>query len=116
MNRRHEDFQPYDTGLKMTSFATTNIPASVNTIEKLAAWTNGILYELHKNSRYAEADNAPLVPIVTAQDGLAASKQERMIFRLSLHLDDGWRQSGDKLWYDVLELSNAPIPSDFLTD
>lgn len=99
----------------MTAFAPANLPASVNTVEKLAAWANGILYQLHKNSRYQESDAAPLVPLVTAQDGLAADKTERIIYRASIPLSDSWREQSTKFWQEVQEISNAPIPTVFLS-
>ncbi|MGB5972690.1 MAG: hypothetical protein WBG38_05200 [Nodosilinea sp.] len=99
----------------MTAFAPANLPASVNTIEKLAAWSNGILYQLHKNSRYQESEAAPLVPLITAQDGLAADKSERIIYRSSIPLSDNWRSQTTKYWQEVQEISNAAIPTTFLT-
>jgi hypothetical protein len=99
----------------MTTYAPANLPVTVNTIEKLAAWSCGILYQLHKNSRYQESDEAPLVPLVTAQDGLAANKTERVIFRLSLPMADEWRTTTGDFYTQVAEISNAGIPSSFLS-
>ncbi|MEA5447319.1 hypothetical protein VB780_01980 [Leptolyngbya sp. CCNP1308] len=98
----------------MTTFAPANLPASVNTVEKLAMWSLGILYQLHKNSRYQESEAAPLVPLITAQDGLAADKSERIIFRSSLPLSDSWREQTTKFWQESQEISNAAIPTSFL--
>ncbi|MFQ4134756.1 hypothetical protein PGN35_000380 [Nodosilinea sp. PGN35] len=98
----------------MTAFAPDNLPASVNTVEKLALWSLGILYQLHKNSRYQESEAAPLVPFVTAQDGLAADKSERIIFRASLPLSDTWREQSTKYWQEGQEISNTGIPPAFL--
>ncbi|HSP30455.1 MAG TPA: hypothetical protein VLO13_00315 [Halomonas sp.] len=99
----------------MTTFAPANLPASVNTVEKLAAWANGVLYQLHKNTRYQESDDSPLVPVITAQDGLAADKSERIIFRASLPLSPEWRTQTTKFWQEAQEISNAAIPPSFLT-
>lgn len=99
----------------MTTFAPANLPASVDTVEKLAAWSNGVLYQLHKNTKYQESDASPLVPVVTAQDGLAADKTERIIFRASLQLSDSWRPATTKYWQEIQEISNAAIPTSFLT-
>ena len=98
----------------MTTFAPANIPAQVNTIEELAVWTLGILYQLHKNTRYQESDSAPLIPRVTAQDGLAANGEEIIIFRVSIPLSPTWRESTNKFFLEALELSNAAIPAAFL--
>ena len=99
----------------MTTFTTSQLPATVNTIEKLAAWSVGILYQLHKNSKYQESDESPLVPLITAQDGLAADKTERVIFRASLPMQDEWRTVPGDFYSLVNEISNAAIPPSFLS-
>lgn len=99
----------------MTAFTSANLPSTINTVEKLAAWSCGILYQLHKNSRYQESDESPLVPLVTAQDGLAADKTERVIFRLSLPLQDEWRTTPGDFYNLVNDMSNAGIPPSFLS-
>lgn len=98
----------------MTAFAPANLPSVVNTLEKLLVWALCALYQLHKNTRYQESDAAPLIPIVTAQDGLAADKTERIIFRVSIPLNDQWRSSVLKIWEEAQEISNAAIPAAFL--
>lgn len=98
----------------MTTFATSNLPSTVNTLEKLAVWSLAALYQLHKNTRYQESDAAPLIPIITAQDGLAADKTERIIFRVSIPLSDTWRTQTTKIFQEATEISNAAIPAAFL--
>ena len=98
----------------MTTFAPADLPATVNTLEKLAVWTLGALYQLHKNTRYQESDAAPLIPRVTAQDGLAANGEECAIYRASIPLSQTWRESTTKIFQEALEISNAAIPSAFL--
>ncbi|MBW4486101.1 MAG: hypothetical protein KME14_26560 [Tildeniella torsiva UHER 1998/13D] len=99
----------------MTAFdPDTQLPATVNSIEKGAAWFLGVLYQLYKNEKYQESDASPLVPLVTAQDGLAADRSERVIFRVSLPLNDGWRTSPNPFWMEVEDITNAAIPEDFL--
>lgn len=98
----------------MTGFAPAFIPASVDTVEKLAVWSLGILYQLHKNTRYQESDAAPLIPRVTAQDGLAANGEECIIFRVSIPLSPTWRESTSKFFVEALEIADASIPPAFL--
>ncbi|MBW4482908.1 MAG: hypothetical protein KME14_10225 [Tildeniella torsiva UHER 1998/13D] len=99
----------------MTDVTTSQIPSTVNTVEKLAAWSLGILYQLHKRRKYQEADESPLVPLITAQDGLAADEKERVIFRVSLPMQDEWRTIPGDFYSLVEDLSNAPIPPSFLS-
>ncbi len=98
----------------MTAFATSQLPPSVDTVEKLFAWAGGILYALHANTLYQESSASPLVPIITSQDGLAADKTERNVLRASIPLDLDWRTSLLPLYANALEISNAAIPPGFL--
>jgi len=98
----------------MSAFSTADIPVSVTTLEELVLWACGAFYQLHKNTRYQESDNAALIPIVTMQDGLAADKTERAIFRVSIPMNDGWRVSSNKFFLEGLEVANAAIPAAFL--
>lgn len=98
----------------MTTFAPANLPASVDTLEKLVVWACGAYYQLHKNDTYAEADSSPLIPVITAQDGRAADKTERVIFRVSIQLNDTWRESTLKIFQEAVEMASTPIPSGFL--
>lgn len=105
---------PYHQRRFMTTFATANLPPTVDTLEKLIVWSCGAWYQLHKNDRYQESDAAPLIPMITAQDGLAADKTERIIFRLSIELEQDWRESTQPMFLEAKEASNAAIPSAYL--
>jgi hypothetical protein len=99
----------------MTAFdASTQLPASVNTLEKLVAWSTAAFYALHSNTEYQESEGSALVPIATFQDGKAANKTERAIPRISLELEDNWRVDPQPFWVNVKSVSSAAIPSDFL--
>ncbi|PZO41287.1 MAG: hypothetical protein DCF17_10860 [Shackletoniella antarctica] len=99
----------------MTTFnPATDLPASVNSLEKLVAWANGAFYSLHKNTEYQESDGAALVPIITMQDGKAANKTERAIFRVSLELGDNWREDPQPYWVNTTAVSSAAIPIGYL--
>lgn len=96
----------------MTAFnPATDLPASVNSLEKLVAWANGAFYQLHKNTEYQESEGASLVPIVTMQDGKAANKTERVIARVSTEMNDNWREDPQPFWVNVKAISSAAIPT-----
>ncbi|MGB3199870.1 MAG: hypothetical protein WBA99_03150 [Nodosilinea sp.] len=97
----------------MTAFTTSMIPASVNSLEKLVAWSNGAFYSLHRNTEYQETEGGILVPIVTAQDGKAANKTERFITRTSTQLTDNWREDPQPFWVNAVTISSAEIPTAF---
>lgn len=99
----------------MPGFVPENMPTSVDTLEKVAAWSLGALYQLYKNEKYPESDGSPLVPFITAQDGLAADKKEHIIFRISLELSDDWRSKSSKFWQEIQPYPGGPsIPTSFL--
>lgn len=98
----------------MTAFTTANLPAGIDTLEKLVVWANGALYQLHKNTRYQESDASPLIPIITAQDGLAADGSERIIFRVSVPLSQTWRESTNKFFVEAQAVASTAIPAAFL--
>lgn len=98
----------------MTVFnKTTDLPASVDTVEKLAAWTLLLLYKLHKTDEVLEADEVGLVPLITLQQGLAANETERLIFRISLQLNQDWATNAAKLWTQSVAFAAATIPDTF---
>jgi hypothetical protein len=98
----------------MTAFAPANLPASVNSLPKLVAWSCGAFYQLHRNSEYQETENGVLVPLITAQDGKAGNDTERIIFRVSLELSATWRESTSPFWVNVVSPSSASIPTVYL--
>lgn len=99
----------------MTAFnPATDLPAAVNSLEKLVVWANSAFYALHKNTEYQESEGAALVPIVTMQDGKAANETERGIFRVSVELEDIWREDPNPIWVNTKSISNAAIPPRFL--
>lgn len=101
----------------MTTFdKTTDLPASITTVEKLAFWVLQALYEMHKNDEYGEVVGEQ-TPIITFQQGLAADESERAIFRVSLPLAPTWSSSGLKLFRNATVIGNsASVPTAYKTD
>lgn len=98
----------------MTAFdKTTDLPLSVDTLEKLVTWALLATYKLHKTDEVLEADEVGLVPVITLQQGLAADETERLIFRISLELNPDWSTNAAKLWTQTMIFANAAIPVSF---
>jgi hypothetical protein len=98
----------------MTAFnKTTDLPATVDTVEKLASWALLLLYRLHKNDSYSETPDTGMVPLITLQQGLADDETERLIFRTSLQLNPDWQTNAAKLWTQTQAFANATIPESF---
>lgn len=94
---------------------STQIPAGITTLEEMAAWCLLTLYNLQKNTKYLEADDTALVPVITCQQGLAADKTERLIFRISLELDPTFVTGSLKIWDYAKEYATTAIPTDYTT-
>lgn len=99
----------------MTALAlSTDVPsASVNTVEKLAAWSGLAL--------------AAMNPAMTAIEGqgyservaqsniyyIQADNKNRLIIRLSLAVSPDYLIGGAKMWTYMQELSNTALPAGF---
>ena len=98
----------------MTGFnRTTDLPSSIDTLEKLAFWSLQAIYEMHANEEYGEVIGEQ-TPIITFQQGLSAQGDERGIFRISMPMAAGWGSSGLKLFRNALNIGNAAaVPLNF---
>lgn len=93
---------------------STDIPSSINTVEKLIVWSNALMSELYQETLVVEAVNvqervfqySPF--LVTAVD----PSIWRVINRSSIELDKNWRRQG-KIWTYAKEVGTIPIPTDF---
>jgi hypothetical protein len=99
----------------MTAFSKDNLPASVNTIEKLAVWVGAASNQINK---LVSANEGPGTAQKVAQFGIfnvEANNTSRVIMRHSLELEDSFAIDGKPIWENVKELSVDPIPSAFLS-
>ncbi len=101
----------------MTGFnKTTDLPASIDTVEKLAFWVLQALYEMHKNGTYGEVIGEQ-TPIITFQQGLSAEETERGIYRVSLPMANNWASTGLKLWRNTLNIgASVSVPAAYKVD
>lgn len=99
----------------MTAFQTTDLPASINTVEKLAVWAGTVLNHLYPNVTAIEATGlaervAQSGPFeVTAVD----PPQYRNIVRLSIPVNRNWQRGASKLWANAEDIGTAAIPTEF---
>lgn len=99
----------------MTAFQTTDIPASVNTLEKLHVWSATVLNHLYPTVTAIEATGlaervAQSGPFeVTAVD----PPQWRNIARVSVPLNKNWQRGDSKIWANAEDLGSSSIPTEF---
>lgn len=97
----------------MTSFANTDIPSNINTLEKLAAWVGLALARCNPTLKILEdpdvrPQRAAEVVLIKADDN-----SFRMIVRLSLPVADDYATNKLAQWENTREFSNTALPTAF---
>lgn len=98
----------------MVAFVTTDIPSSVNSVEKLAVWCATILNHNFKSQTAIEATGSAQRTATAAPFEITAVDPPvwRHISRLSIGLDPNWVRGG-KIWNFAQDLGSAAIPTEF---
>ena len=100
----------------MVALNRAQIPASITTVESLAAWCCAVLTNLHFQQEILEAPNllqkvAVSQPFPISYNG---AYQWRYVGRVSLPLSDLGAAKGN-YWEHVMPLSNSSIPANLTT-
>lgn len=99
----------------MTAFVTTDLPASVNTVEKLAVWSATVLNHLYPDLTAIE-ENGQAELTAQASPFLinaVSPSQWRNIQRLSIPLDRNWQRGNDGIWASCQDLGSSAVPTEF---
>jgi len=104
----------------MTTFDAAKIPADATvSLEALAHWSLSALYELYKNTPYAERAASEgddgIENVIKFTQGMAKDKTERAIYTISLPLDENFRNNSTPLYANTLIYTDVPIPSGYET-
>ena len=99
----------------MTGFLTSDLPASINTVEKLHAWSSTVLNHLYRDSSDIEengqaqflAQSSPF--LITA----VSPSKWRLISRTSILLNPNWQKGSSKIWANAEDIGSAAIPVEF---
>lgn len=96
----------------MTAFNSSQIPASVDTYEKLVAWGSLVLNTINPEQTTIEG---PGTPVKSAQFGIFKIEQTsktNVFARLSLELEEDFTYYDGPLWERVKEFSGNAAPSE----
>lgn len=99
----------------MVAFTPTDLPSSINSVEKLAVWSMTVLQHLHPELTVVEAPGQSQLA-VTAQPyfiTVAEPPTWRYVARGSIALNANWQRGASKLWTHAIDLSNQSIPTEF---
>jgi len=100
----------------MTAFNKNQLPASVDTLEKLIAWAGTACYQLNKIATAVEGAG---VAQRVAQFGIfnvEVNSTNRVILRQSLELEEDFAINGKPIWEEVKQLSQEGLPAIFSVD
>lgn len=99
----------------MTVFSTSDLPSSVNSLEKLIVWAGTILNELYADTTAIEAVGQATRVAESDQFYITAdpTPKWRCIQRQSIPLQPAWRRGNAKIWTFAVDLGSAPIPTEY---
>jgi hypothetical protein len=102
----------------MTAFVTSDIPASITTLEQLAVWVTTVLSVLNPETTVEEI-KGQLVYVATANQfympDAPQGERYRHAARLSIKMDSAYRTEANKVWTYAQPLSTAAIPASMKT-
>jgi hypothetical protein len=98
----------------MTALAPAQIPASCDTLEKLAVWCAVTLQAI--NPTLAAIEGVGYTERVAQANPfwVAADNRHRMIMRLSIPMDAAYLAGGAKTWTYAQILVNTAIPAGYI--
>lgn len=101
----------------MTAFAaSTDLPSSVNSLEKLGAWVGLALTRLNPTSRVLETPGLESERVAQCVLIRADDNSCRLVVRLSIPVADGYAENPAKFWNNALDISNTALPAAFRTN
>jgi hypothetical protein len=90
----------------------TDIPSSINTVEKLAVWSANVLFNLNSGVTAVEGDNYTQRAAQSGNFYIAATDLTRHVARQSIELDAAYSIGAAKPWAYAKELSQKPLTAD----
>lgn len=99
----------------MTTFQTSDLPASINSVEKLAVWAGMVLNHLYPQATAIEATGDAERVAQSSMFEVTAEEptQWRNIVRLSVPLDRNWQRGAAKVWANAQDIGSSSIPTEF---
>lgn len=104
----------------MTAFVKTDIPDSVDTVEKLALWLGNLLNYLNPSASAVEGTSeedlesvrsAQFFPYLIKKSSTEQNWQ--VVTRQSITINPDWQTGENKIWTYAQEISTSSIPAAF---
>lgn len=95
--------------------AATDLPPSIDTVEKLAVWTATVLNHLYPAATIVEGAGNASNQATAAPFQITANDPPNWIHigRVSLQLSSNWQRGNTKIWANAQPIGNAAIPVEF---
>lgn len=95
---------------------STDIPAGINSLEKLAVWMGSLMHRINPTKEvrevpYADPERSAQFYFLKDDDGV-----NRVVIRMSIAINADYAASATKFWNHALDLSNTDIPAAFKTN
>jgi hypothetical protein len=96
-------------------FATTDLPTSINSLEKLHVWSSVVLQHLHPSTTIIESTGNAQLVMSSAPFFISSVDPPvwRVISRSSIQLNANWQRGTSKIWTHAIDISSASIPTEF---
>jgi len=94
--------------------AATDLPSTVNTVEKLIVWSNSLMADIFRDVAVVEGVNQTERVFNTNIFHITATdpSQHRVITRASIEVASNWRRVG-KLWLAAQDVGTIAIPAEY---
>ncbi|MBW4665373.1 MAG: hypothetical protein KME01_14425 [Chroococcus sp. CMT-3BRIN-NPC107] len=91
---------------------STDIPTSINTLEKLAAWVGLALERCNPGKKILESPETEPQRVAQAVLIRADDASHRMVIRVSIPVNSGYAENSTvKFWQNALEIDTTALPT-----
>jgi hypothetical protein len=98
----------------MSAFSASNLPATVDTLEKLIVWAGAAFHKINRTATALEGAGSPTRVAQFGVYTVESTNQDRLIMRQSLLLNSDYAIDGKPVWENAQETTTEAIPTEFL--
>lgn len=95
----------------MTAFSPSQIPATVDTLEKLIVWANAAFHSINSTLSAVEADGSNQRIATNGVFFISNNNTSRCISRSSIPMASNWQAANNRIWQNAQDVSSTAIPS-----
>lgn len=100
----------------MTAFTKDDLPASIDSLAKLAAWVGIASHSINKDVTIIEGSGSPALAAQFGTYFVQETSTPIVIVRQSIKLSPEYAYGSSKLWTYAQEISSDDLPDEFRQD